>query len=88
MKRVKLQGSKLSYANYDEAKHELTIEFYDRTQRLFKGVPYETFTRLSQAPNAQAYFEDRIADEYPNQTVANSTTAEAKSKLDQLFGSE
>ncbi len=87
MKRVKLQGSKLNFANYDESSRELIIEFYDHTQRKFKGVPYETFIRLSQAPNAQAYFEDRIADEYPNEAVATSTQAQAKAKLDNLFGS-
>jgi hypothetical protein len=86
VKRVKLQGSKLSFANYDEASHALIIEFYDRSQRLYKGVPYETFVRLSQAPNAQAYFEDRIAEEYPNESVANQNTVNARAKLDDLFG--
>lgn len=86
MKRVKLQGNKLNFANYDEATHALTIEFYDHSQKLYKGVPYETFVRLSQAPNAQAYFEDRIADEYPNETVANTNAVNARAKLDNLFG--
>jgi hypothetical protein len=86
VKRVKLQGSKLNFANYDEASRALTIEFYDHTQRLYKGVPYETFVRLSQAPNAQAYFEDRIAEEYPNESVATTNAVNAKAKLDDLFG--
>jgi hypothetical protein len=86
MKRVKLQGSKLNFANYDEKNHSLIIEFYDHSQRLYKGVPYETFLRLSQAPNAQAYFEDRIADEYPNEMVANTNAVNARAKLDDLFG--
>lgn len=84
--RAKLNGQKLAFATYDEAAQELVIEFYDKSSKRFKGVPREVYMRLSQAPNAQAYFEDRIAEEYPQERVSNAPTENARKKLDDLFG--
>lgn len=84
--RAKLNGQKLAAATYDEAEQELVIEFYDKSSKRFKRVPREVYMRLSQAPNAQAYFEDRIAEEYPQERVANTPSTQARKKLDDLFG--
>ncbi len=84
--RVRLQGSKLSFAEYDEREQSLVIEFADHSKRRFKAVPREVFLRLSQAPNAQAYYEDRIVEEYPSERVAQTTQVQARQQLDDLFG--
>jgi ABC-type antimicrobial peptide transport system ATPase subunit len=85
MAKVKLNGDKLRFADYDERAQRLVIEFADHSSRAFKNVPREVFMRLTQAPNAQAYFEDRIAQEYPNEAVAVQTQTDAVSKLNDLF---
>jgi hypothetical protein len=85
MTKVKLNGSALRFAQYDEKQQRLIIEFANRTSRAYKGVQHEVFVRLSQAPNAQAYFEDRIAEEYANEAVAASTDESAAAKLNDLF---
>jgi hypothetical protein len=84
--RTKLNGQKLAAATYDEAEQVLVIEFYDKSSTRFKRVPREVYQRLSQAPNAQAYFEDRIADEYPQERGTTTPSPDARKKLDDLFG--
>jgi hypothetical protein len=85
MTKVKLNGSQLSFADYDERAAILVIEFANKTSRAFSNVPREVYQRLTQAPNAQAYFEDRIADEYPNRVVATQTQTDSVNKLNDLF---
>ncbi len=85
MAKVKLNGSALRYADYDERTARLTIEFANNSSRAYKGVQREVFLRLTQAPNAQAYFEDRIAEEYPHEAVATNTQPDSLNKLNDLF---
>jgi hypothetical protein len=49
-------------------------------------VPDEVWRRLIAAPNAGAYFDDRIAEEYPNAPGSAGTQDEARARLDDLFG--
>ena len=86
MKKVKLNGAQLSFASFDERAGVLVIDFANHTSKSFKGVPYEVFNRLCQSPNAQAYFEDRIAEEYPNERVATQTDQISRNSLNDLFG--
>ena len=87
MKKVKLNGSQLSFASFDERGGVLVIEFANHTSKSFKGVPHEVFNRLCQSPNAQAFFEDRIAEEYPNERLATQTNQASRDSLNDLFGS-
>ena len=86
MKKVKLNGSQLSFASFDERGSVLVIEFANRTSKSFKNVPLEVFNRLCQSPNAQAYYEDRIAEEYPSDRVATQTNQTSRDSLNDLFG--
>jgi KTSC domain len=85
-KRIKLNGSQLTWATYDEREQRLEIEFASRDSKVFKAVPREIFLRLSQSPNAQAYYEDRIEPEYASQRGATKTASSAVDSLNSLFG--
>jgi hypothetical protein len=84
--RQPLRGGKLKAAGYDRKSALLEIEFVDGALRHYRGVPDEVWRRLLSAPNPGSFFEDRIADEYPNQPASAGATAEARSQLDALFG--
>jgi hypothetical protein len=86
MERKVLHGSRLRSAGYDERARRLEIEFADGGVRVYKEVPAEVARRLFSAPNAGAYWEDRIADEYPAEAGTGGRDAEARAKLDSLFG--
>ena len=51
-------------------------------------MPPEVARRLLAAPNAEAFWEDRIAEEYPYETGRDSGDAQARAKLDALFGKQ
>ena len=86
MERRTLRGGKLRAAAYDERDKRLQIEFTDGSTRAFKNVPAEVWRRLIAAPNPGSYFEDRIVEEYPSEHASTSSDAQAKSRLDKLFG--
>ena len=86
MERRTLRGGKLKAAAYDEREMRLEIEFADGSARAFKNVPPEVWRRLIAAPNPGSYFEDRIVEEYPSEHGSASSDAQAKSRLDALFG--
>lgn len=81
-----LQGGRLKAGSYDEREQRLEIEFTDRSVRIYQGVPGEVWRRLLASPNAGAFHEDRIADEYPSRPGSAAPAADAKAKLDALFG--
>lgn len=85
MQRTPLRGSALRSAGYDRRAQQLEIEFADRSVRVYKGVPEQVFDRLCAAPNAGAYFDDRIRDEYPWER-ASAGSSDARGRLDDLFG--
>lgn len=86
MEHKPLRGGKLKSAAYDEREQRLDIEFADHSVRAFKSVPREVWQRLLAAPNPGAYFDDRIADEYPSQPGSPRQADDAKARLDSLFG--
>lgn len=81
-----LRGGSLRSGTYDRREQRLELEFTDHSVRVFKGVPHEVWQRLLSAPNPGAYYDDRIADEYPSQPGSPRQTPDARSKLDDLFG--
>lgn len=58
-------GSRLRKAEWDAATRQLDIHWANGTVQAYKQVPDEVFRRLCAAPNPATYWEDRIADEYP-----------------------
>jgi hypothetical protein len=84
--RKVLRGGKLAAGSYDERNQQLLLEFVDGSRRQYKGVPGEVWRRLLAAPNPGSFFEDRIADEYPNQPAGAVQQDQAKARLDALFG--
>ena len=78
---------RITRADYVPSSRQLMLDFNDGTQRVYTTVPEEVFRRLCRAPNPTTYWEDRIADEYPQ--IRGKVTADAESakkKLDDLFG--
>jgi len=86
MEERRLTGGRLRSARYDTRERRLEITFADHSVRVWQGVPEEVWRRLLAAPNAGAYFDDRIADEYPNQPGSAGSSDDARRRLDQLFG--
>lgn len=86
MKRTPIRGGRLKAAGYDERDQRLEIEFVDGTVRAFKGVPGEVWRRLLSSPNPASYYDDRIAEEYPQERGSSAQTPAAKARLDALFG--
>lgn len=86
MERRRLNSTKLRGAGFDEPTKRLEIEFADGSVRVFKGVPTEVWRRLVSAPNPAAFYEDRIAEEYPVERGAAPPKAETRARLDALFG--
>jgi hypothetical protein len=85
MQRRALRAGRLKAAGYDERTHRLEIEFANGDLFTYKGVQHEVAQRLFAAPNAAAYWEDRIADEYPLER-GKAGGPDARGKLDDLFG--
>jgi hypothetical protein len=78
---------RITQANYSEQVKQLDLHFNNGTLRSYKNVPPEVFRRLCNAPNPTTYWEDRIAEEYPQATGKVGVDADsAKKKLDDLFG--
>lgn len=78
---------RITQAHYSETVKQLDLHFKDGTLRVYKHVPAEVFRRLCNAPNPTMYWEDRIAEEYPQTTGKVGVDVDsAKKKLDDLFG--
>jgi len=86
MERRTLRGGKLKSGAYEERDKRLELEFVDGSVRVFKNVPGEVWRRLVASPNPGSYFDDRIAEEYPSERGSAAADAQAKARLDALFG--
>ena len=75
-------------ADFDAANGTLQLLWDNGLAKAYKGVPAEVFRRLCAAPNPTTYWEDRIAEEYPQtQTMVASESAgkATQASLDDLF---
>ena len=82
-------SGRISKADWDPASRQLCIHWDNKTVMVYKHVPQEVFRQLCNAPNPAAYWEDRIADEYPKGTPdAAGTAARGSKDLGDLFGGE
>lgn len=64
MERKRLNNSKIRSAGYDERNQVLEIEFSNGQVLQYLRVSHETYRRLIASPNAAAYYEDNIAEDY------------------------
>lgn len=86
MQRKPLSGGRLRSVGFDERNQLLEIEYTDHSVTVFKQVPPEVYRRLLASPNPAAYYDDRIADEYPREQGSRGDGAQARTRLDDLFG--
>ncbi len=88
MQRQRLSGGALKSGGYDSSQQLLELEFADGRIRHFRHVPAEVWRRLVASPNPGSFYEDRIAEEYPQSDAGRAGTGDdARRKLDDLFGS-
>jgi hypothetical protein len=73
-------------AEYDTASRQLDLHWDDGSVRAYKQVPQEVFRRLCSAPNPTTYWEDRIAEEYPQGTPMSAGKGGGGKTLKDLFG--
>lgn len=69
MDRKRINSAKIRSAGYDERAQVLEIEFTDGQVMHYLRVSHETYRRLMAAPNAAAFFEDNIAEEYTSRRI-------------------
>lgn len=86
LERRTLHGGRLKAAAYEAREQRLEIDFVDGERRIFKAVPAEVWRRLVAAPNPAVFYADRIEEEYAVERARASGGADARSKLDSLFG--
>ena len=79
-------SGRIRKADYDPASGQLDLHWDDQSVRAYKQVPQEVFRRLCSAPNPTTYWEDRIAEEYPQATPRSSGKPAGGKTLRDLFG--
>ncbi len=76
-------------AEFDSAAGRLQLHWDSGQAKAYQGVPAEVYRRLCAAPNPSTYWEDRIAEEYPQCAVVVPGNATPQPKetpsLDDLF---
>ena len=71
--------------SFDQSSRYLELVWRNKSVVAHKPVPEEVVRRLCNAPNRAVYYDDRIAEEYPKVQVQKSSSADARSKLEDLF---
>jgi hypothetical protein len=80
-------SGRIRRADFDPGTKQLDLHFDNATVLAYKQVPDEVFRRLCSAPNPAAYWEDRIADEYPKATPTRRDAGTGGPRnWDDLFG--
>jgi len=69
MERKRISSSKIRAVGYDPKSQVLEVEFNDGRVMAYSGVSPEVYRRFMAAPSPVAFFEDRIAEEYPGRRV-------------------
>jgi hypothetical protein len=80
-------GGRIRRADYDSRTCQLDLTWDNQRVLAYKQVPEEVYRRLCAAPNPAAYWEDRIAEEYPTGMPKTSGSGlGAAQAFDDLFG--
>lgn len=78
---------RIKQADYDPASQQLDLHWDNQTVLPYKQVPQEVYRRLCSAPTPAAYWEDRIAEEYPKgNPMTSHADPDGAKKLGDLFG--
>jgi hypothetical protein len=89
MQSKKFTGGRIRRVDYDPASGQLDLHWDNKTVLAYKQVPQEVYRRLCNAPTPAAYWEDRIAEEYPKGTpMTSAAQSDAAQKYDELFGND
>lgn len=82
-------SGRIRRADYDNTSRQLDLHWDNKSVLAYKQVPEEVYRRLCAAPNPAAYWEDRIADEYPKGLPKKSGAGpDAAQGFDDLFGNK
>lgn len=79
-------SGRIRKAEHDPATKQLDLHWDNKSVLAYKHVPDEVFRRLCSAPNPAAYWEDRIADEYPRGMPMKAAGSADGKDLKDLFG--
>ena len=80
-------SGRIRKVDWDPESRQLDILWDNKSVLAYKQVPQEVFRRLCAAPNPAAYWEDRIAEEYPAGRPRRAGTGDAAGNaFDDLFG--
>lgn len=66
MERKRISSSKIRSIGYDPQAQQLEVEFNDGKLLVYSGVSPEVHRAFMAAPSPVAFFEDKIADDYPS----------------------
>ncbi len=83
-------SGRIRKADWDPESRQLEISWDNKSVLAYKQVPQEVFRRLCAAPNPAAYWEDRIAEEYPKgrPAAADDGGDDAANAFRKLFGGD
>jgi hypothetical protein len=69
MERKRINSSRIRSAGYDPQKQVLEIEFSDGRIVSYRGVSAEVHRQFMNAPSPVSYYEDKIAENFPETRV-------------------
>ena len=69
MERKRVNSSKVRSVGYDERSQTLEVELANGQVFQYSKVFPEVYRRFMAAPNASAFFEDKIAEDYTGRRV-------------------
>ena len=87
MPQKRFNSGAIREARYDPSEKQLELSFNNGNVRVYRAVPGTVWERLCASPNPASYWEDRIAEEYPERKAASVSKAGTRAQLDALFGS-
>lgn len=69
MERKRISSSKIRAVGYDSKSQTLEVEFSDGRVLAYSGVSPEVHRQFMAAPSPVAFFDDKIAEDYPSRRV-------------------
>lgn len=69
MERKRINSSRIRSAGYDPQKQVLEVEFSDGRVVSYRGVSPEVHRQFVNAPSPTSFFDDKIAESYPETRV-------------------
>ena len=69
MERKRVNSSRIRSAGYDSQQQLLEIEFSDGRIVSYRGVSPEVNRQFMNAPSPVSFYEDKIAENYPESRV-------------------